>query len=121
MGKKGMCLVVCLLLVVAVWTWGLLQDRQYLDRELIRLHIVANSDSEWDQSVKLKVRDAIIDSISADLENVGDVQSAKAYLRDNLSKIQTVANKTLEAAGVDSQAVVTFCKEKLSRKYALAD
>ena len=118
MGKKGMCLVVCLLLVVSVWTWGLLQDRQYLDRELIRLHIVANSDSEWDQSVKLKVRDAIIDSISADLENEGDVQSAKAYLRDNLSKIQTVANKTLEAAGVDSQAVVTFCKEKFDiRKY----
>ena len=118
MGKKGMCLGVCLLFAVSVWTWGLIQDRQYLNRELIRLHVVANSDSESDQSIKLQVRDAIITSISADLEKVGDVQSAKDYLQDNLAKIQTVANKTLEAAGVDSQAVVTFCKEKFDiRRY----
>ena len=118
MGKKGTCLAICLLLAVSVWTWGLLRDRQYLNEELIRLHVVANSDSEQDQNIKLQVRDAIVASLSEGMADIGDVQAAKDYLQENLSKIETVANKTLEAAGVDSRAVVTLCKEAFDiRKY----
>ena len=118
MGKRAKCLGVCLLLAVSVWTWGLLRDRQYLDQELIRLHVVANSDTEADQSIKLQVRDAIVASLSEGMADIGDVQAAKAYLRENLSKIESIANKTLEAAGVDSRAVVTLCRETFDiRKY----
>ena len=118
MGKSAKCLGVCLLLAVSIWTWGLLRDRQYLDQELIRLHVVANSDSEVDQDIKLRVRDAIVDSLYAGMADIGDVQAAKAYLQENLGKIQCIANQTLEAAGVDSRAVVTLCRETFDiRKY----
>lgn len=118
MGKSAKCLGVCLLLAVSVWTWGLLRDRQYLDQELIRLHVVANSDTEADQSIKLQVRDAIVASLSEGMADIGDVQAAKAYLQENLSKIESIANKTLEAAGVNSRAVVTLCRETFDiRKY----
>ena len=118
MGKSAKCLGVCLLLAVSVWTWGLLRDRQYLDQELIRLHVVANSDTEADQSIKLQVRDAIVASLSEGMADIGDVQAAKAYLRENLSKIEAIANNTLQAAGVDSRAVVTLCRETFDiRKY----
>ena len=80
--------------------------------------MVANSDSDEDQAVKLRVRDAVLDSIRSDLKMVGDVNQAKAYLRENLPKIQAAANRTLEAAGVDAQAVVTLQKEAFDvRKY----
>ena len=117
-GKKAKCLGICLLLAASVWTWGLLRDRQYLNQELIRLHVVANSDSEQDQNIKLRVRDAIVDSLSQGMADIADVQAAKKYLRENLSKIESVANTALEAAGVDSRAVVTLCKETFdTRKY----
>ena len=32
-----------------------------LDNDILRLHIIANSDSDFDQEVKLKVRDAVLD------------------------------------------------------------
>lgn len=111
MGKKAKCLGICLLLAASVWIWGLLRDRQYLNQELIRLHVVANSDSEQDQNIKLRVRDAIVDSLSQGMADIVDVQAAKKYLRENLSKIESVANTALEAAGVDSRAAVTLCKE----------
>ena len=118
MGKSAKCLGVCLLLAVSVWTWGLLRDRQYLDQELIRLHVVANSDTEADQSIKLQVRDAIVASLSEGMADIGNVQAAKSYLRKNLSKIEAIANNTLQAAGVDSRAVVTLCRETFDiRKY----
>ena len=81
MEKKARCLVFCLLLAVSVWTLGLLRDRQYLNQELIRLHVVANSDSEDDQNIKLRVRDAIVESLSEGMADIGNVQAAKAYLR----------------------------------------
>ncbi len=111
MRRLGKRLGICLLLAVLMWTVGLVRDRAFLNRELIRLHVVANSDSEEDQAVKLRVRDAVLESIRSDLGRVGDVEEAKAYLRENLPKIETVANRTLEAAGVDAQAVATLQKE----------
>ena len=118
MGKKGTCLGICFLLAASVWTWGLIRDRQYLNQELIRLHVVANSDSEQDQNVKLRVRDAIVTNLSEGMANISDVRAAKEYLRANLPKIEAIANRTLEAAGVDSRAAVTLCKEAFNiRKY----
>lgn len=111
MGKKGTCLGICFLLAASVWTWGLIRDRQYLNQELIRLHVVANSNSEQDQNIKLRVRDAIVSSLSEGMADIADVPAAKEYLRENLPKIEAIANRTLEAAGVDSRAAVTLCKE----------
>ena len=118
MVKKVKCIGICLLLAVSVWTWGLIRDRQYLNQELIRLHVVANSDSEEDQNIKLRVRDAIVASLSEGMADIADVPAAKEYLRENLPKIEAIANRTLEAAGVDSRAAVTLCKEAFDiRKY----
>ena len=111
MVRKGKCIGICLLVAAVVWMWGLLRDRQYLNRELIRLHVVANSDSEHDQNIKLQVRDAVLDSLSEGMAGLTDVQAAQDYLRENLPKIEAVANRALEKCGVDSQAVVSLCKE----------
>lgn len=110
--KKAMKRIgICLMAALAVWGGTLLADRQRLNEELIRLHVVANSDSREDQEVKLRVRDAVIESLEADLKSLGDVEQAKAYLQENLPKIQAVANQTLKKAGYSGDAVVSLCKE----------
>lgn len=94
-----------------------MMDRQVLNRELIRLHVVASSDSPEDQSVKLRVRDAVLKSIQADLADISDVQTAKSYLQKNLPKLQYVANQVLEKAGVDDKAIVNLCREAFDTRY----
>lgn len=111
MGKLWKRIGICLVLAALVWCGTVLSDRETLNNGLIRLHVVANSDSEEDQAVKLKVRDAILTSIQEDLQNVADVSQAKAYLEENLPKLQSVANATLQAAGFAPDAVVTLCRE----------
>ncbi len=108
----------CLILVTLVWCGTLLADRQRLNEDLIRLHVVANSDSPEDQNIKLQVRDAVVNSLRQEFANMTDVEQAKAYLRENLPKIQKVANEVLEKAGFDGSAVVSLCKEAFpTRKY----
>lgn len=101
----------CACLAALAWTWGLLCDRQTLNQELLRLHVVAASDSREDQDIKLRVRDAVIASISEDLEKIGDFSAAEAYIRDNLSKLEQVANHTLQALGCSDRARVSLKEE----------
>ena len=111
MRKIGKRLLVCLCAAALVFGVRLLAQRQQLRQELIRFHVVANSDAPQDQAVKLQVRDAVLESIRGDLENVADVEQAKAYLQENLPKIQLIANRTLKAAGFDETAEVSLCRE----------
>ncbi len=101
----------CLIIVVLIWTVGLIRDRKTLNEELIRLHVVANSDSQEDQAIKLRVRDAVVESLRESMSDISDVEEAKAYIRENLPKIQSVANQVLSSSGVEADAVVTLGKE----------
>ena len=97
--------------VMCIYGWGIVTDSQALHDELLRLHVVGASNSVEDQEVKLRVRDAVLGSIREDLQQMADVSAARDYIRENLPKIQSVANETLEMLGVDQRAVATFCKE----------
>lgn len=102
---------ICLLIAGFVWCASLLSDRQQLNERLIRLHVVANSDSREDQTVKLQVRDAILSGIQSDLAKISDMEEARTYLEENLPKLRQIANGVLERAGFTQTAEVTLCKE----------
>ena len=107
---------ICLLAACLVWTWMLIRDREKLRQELIRFHVVAASDDPADQAVKLQVRDAVVAAFQEELQNLQDVEQAKAYLQENLPKIQTIANKTLAQAGFDDTTTVTLCVEEFATR-----
>jgi len=117
MKKMKNCLLFCLSICVLIWIVSIVSDRQKLNEELIRLHVVANSDSREDQAVKLKVRDAVVESLQEAMADIADVEEAKAYLQENLPKIQSVANQVLTACGVEPDAVVTLAKETFDTRY----
>ena len=104
-------IVLCACISGCIWAWGLISDRQTLHDEILRLHVVADSDSEEDQAIKLRVRDAVIESISGDLQNIGDMDQARDYIRENLPKIQQAANDALSALGCEDTAVATLREE----------
>jgi len=63
--------------------------------KVIRLHVIANSNSAIDQSIKLKVRDEIIKNISPLLNNCSNINESRTVLSNNLYKIEQIANTTL--------------------------
>ena len=100
-------LLVCLILIGM-----LIADKQSLRENLIRLHVVADSNSICDQTAKLQVRDAVIQTIQQDLQQTGSVQEAKEYLLSRLDELEQAANKTLREAGSFDTATVTLCEEE---------
>lgn len=103
--------MICGFVCAVCWSTFLVADRKKLDNGLIRFHVVANSDSAEDQSIKCRVRDAVLQSMQDDLKKISDIAEAEAYLQENIPKIQMVAEKTLKELGFDGAARVTLCKE----------
>ena len=100
-----------LLLTTVFWLGGIAKDKQMLSENLIRLHVVADSDSVEDQAVKLQVRDAITETLGSVMDDFQDLESAKAYLQEQLPIIEGIANEVLKSAGSACKAVVTLAKE----------
>lgn len=110
-------IVLCAAVAGLFWSWGIVGDRQTLNEELIRLHVVANSDSAGDQAIKLRVRDAVLESLAADIANVTNMDQARAYIEENLPKIQQTANEALKALGYTDTAEVALQKEVFDTRY----
>ena len=118
MKKNLKCVVLCACISVFMWAGGVLADRQKLNDQLIRLHVVANSDTQEDQQIKLQVRDAVVVSLTDAMSSLCDIDQARDYLRENLPKIEKTANDCLQSLGVDHRAVVSLQDELFdTRRY----
>ncbi|MDH7576426.1 MAG: stage II sporulation protein R [Bacillota bacterium] len=73
--------------------------RAYTRDNLIRLHVIANSDDEQDQAVKYRVRDALIDYLKPDLRKSRNSEEAKACLNKSRAEIARIAAQTVAASG----------------------
>ncbi len=67
--------------------------------DVLRLHVIANSDSEHDQAVKLKVRDDILAEAQVYLAGVSDVTEAARILSAHLPELEQTARATLVREG----------------------
>ncbi len=108
---------VCALIAAIVWIGGIVRDKQDLRQNLIRLHVVAASDSEEDQSLKLLVRDAVVNSLQENMENLMDTVQAKEYLQRNLSKIEALAGGVLKENGCEDRVTVSLQQEAFTTRY----
>lgn len=75
---------------------------------LVRLHIVANSDSAEDQTVKLKVRDAVIAAMSDKFTGATTPKEAEHIISENIPTIIQISNRELKANGMDYRAKATL-------------
>ncbi|GFI60885.1 hypothetical protein IMSAG049_00034 [Clostridiales bacterium] len=66
---------------------------------VVRFHVLANSDEEFDQNLKLKVRDDILEHIGGGLKQCKSREDAEKYLEEHLEEIKKTAEKTIKAAG----------------------
>lgn len=107
----------CLMAAVLIWFGTVLADRQKLDEDLIRLHVVAASDSKEDQTLKLQVRDALVRELEPVMDALPNAQEAEAFLRQNLAELEELVNRVIREAGFPDTAHVTLEKEAFDTRH----
>ena len=116
---KKLMKVIGLVLFIGVMFLGveLLRDKEQLREQIVRLHVVADSDSAQDQAVKLEVKDAIVAYLQEKLEGLTDIDLVKEYLNTHLEALKEVAEETLERLGVKDRVSVSFEEEAFPVRY----
>ncbi len=110
MSKRRYLLTAALLAAAMTVSAAALQREQaVLSEKLIRLHVVANSDSEADQSVKLMVRDMVLQYLEPMLD---DCEDAEAVLCEQLPQLQIIAEDVLKENGMDHPVAVSLGYEQ---------
>ena len=106
MKKRYITAVCCLLAAVLTSLCASLQaQQQRLAEKLIRLHVVANSDTREDQRVKLLVRDAVLETADGLLR---DAQNPEAALQTGLPELERAASVSLRRELFPTREYETF-------------
>lgn len=105
-----LCFVTFLLL------WSIIPSAKECEiyNSTIRLHVIANSDSERDQELKLKVRDAILEHISA--YEAQSKEQALTMLASDKKYLEELAMLTLEKEGIIDTVSIEIGKEDYPRR-----
>ena len=79
--------------------------------DTVRLHILANSDSENDQALKYEIRDAVLERFGAELSSLDGVDAAKTTLSGMLDEIETFCKDEIQKRGYSHDVNVTLTEE----------
>lgn len=94
---------------MSVSAMALQREQAVLSEKLIRLHIVANSDSEQDQRVKLMVRDAVLQMLEPSLKKTDDPER---LIVEKLPEIQVIAEHVLKEQNLQQPVSISLGYER---------
>lgn len=97
-------IAVCFILILSYnkkYTNGeeMVSYQQDIANQIIRFHVLANSDSEIDQALKLKVKDAVVDAMRPKLAKAQSKKEAEQILEHNKKNVEQLADKIIEQEG----------------------
>ncbi len=88
-----------------------------LRSNVLRLHIIANSDSDADQALKLKIRDEILKQTDGVFLESHNLDEAKSSVVENLSRFEEIAHNVIEQNGFDYTANASFGISEFDTRY----
>ena len=90
-----------------------------LAENVVRLHVIAASDDEAEQELKLRVRDSVLEFLAPLAQEAQDAESAKKMIEENLAAIENAALSASEGREVRVEFSPAVYPARLASNYAL--
>ena len=108
-------IVLAVALVIAISTFCLLNNKEH---DYLRIHIRANSNSEYDQQIKYQVKDAVVEALKPIANNIKNKEQMIEVLNENVHLLTAVVDNKLRELGQNYTSTVKICEEKFpTRSY----
>ena len=88
-----------------------------LENDVLRLHIIANSDTEEDQNLKLKVRDSVLTTVSKLYDDVTTKEEAKEITQNNLQLVIDTAQDVVKKYSKDYEVEARVTNKFFDTRY----
>ena len=106
---SGFAITICVALSTKIYS-----DRvqRNIAKEVIRFHVLANSDLDYDQGLKLKIRDAILEEYEEILNLSENIDETREILLNNMDEIKNTALNVIEKNGENYPVSISLTTEK---------
>ncbi|MBR5518048.1 MAG: stage II sporulation protein R [Clostridia bacterium] len=95
----------CVTSVLRVYSRDIVEG---ISNSVVRLHVVANSNSKDDQDLKLKVRDEVLKKLEPLLEGAKNTEDTKNIIKNNIDYIEEEAEKVIKKYGYTYSVTASF-------------
>lgn len=108
-------IVLALALVVTISTFCLVNQKE---EDYLRIHIRANSNSEYDQQIKYKVKDTVVTALKPIVDSIDSKDNMMEVLQKNVQTLKNIIDNKLRELGQSYTSNVKICEEKFpTRSY----
>ena len=114
--EVSLLLALCFSLCLGTWAQA---KQSSLSSSLVRLHVIAVSDDEYEQSLKLRVRDGVLSYISPKLRVVKSAQQAQEIIKNELDGIKAAAESSAEGRSVEVTLSQEYYPTRNYEKFSL--
>ena len=114
--EASLLLALCFSLCLGTWAQA---KQSSLSSSLVRLHVIAVSDDEYEQALKLRVRDGVLSYISPKLRNVESAQQAQEIIKSELDGIKAAAESSAEGRSVEVTLSQEYYPTRNYEKFSL--
>ena len=125
--KNKICIVlllICALNLKSCTSGKLIEDSNSMKElvyedianEIIRSHVIANSNTDEDQALKLKVRDKAIEFVSNSLKESNSLEESRKFIIENKSNIESIAKSVIIENGYDYNVTSSLSRENFPDK-----
>ena len=111
MPKRFYVAIVILLIAMMALSFLPVHGERDIYDTVVRLHVLANSDTEEDQALKLKVRDGVLEAAAPLVEGCTTQAQAVEALTAHLSELEAAALAVMESEGYDYPVTVLLGEE----------
>ncbi len=114
---RYLCLPISVMILIVVFLYIVpTKEERGIYNKIIRLHVIASSDSEEDQALKLKVRDSVLNTVTEFINDCEEKDDAERIISNNISKIKSAAQKTVYENNSSYPVKVELSTEKYPTK-----
>ncbi len=109
--KIEISILIAVLIINSFSFIGFSRQCDEIRNKVLRMHVIANSDEDYDQELKLKVRDAVLEEGKELFDGSLTAKDAQEKIVPNLDRLEKVALKTIRDEGYDYDVEIYVAKE----------
>lgn len=84
------------------------EQQRAIAEQIIRLHVIANSDTEEDQELKMKVKETVVTYLRGEMQDAISVDEARQAIIEHLPEIEEIAMEKMRSEGYEYTAEATL-------------
>ena len=83
-------------------------SQQHIASQIIRLHVIANSDETEDQTLKKEVKDQVVTYLRSKMNQAASIQAARRVICQEMDALKQIAEKKIRQEGYDYPVTVSL-------------